>query len=539
VRLKQAHWTLPAECYKIKNEGGESAPNSFAENDEALKTLIIPLRRHSRSVATIALASLLGLAGLFWWTRPLRSDNFVFYLPTTHDVIPIRTIGDTSYLPVVRILNLVGRVDALRESSDRLRLWYGETMLEVRAGNRKVTVNKISLTLSEPVRLVDGQWLVPADFLSLVLPRIVKEPVVYRSGDKRIFIGSTKPSTFTVHLGQIPEGARLRVEFTAPLTFQTASRDGKWILYLGNRVIEPLEQKFQFDNPYVSSLQFDDQDGVPKLILTPKAAGLDLLPTLEEGGETLRADVVKPGSSAAERTAGAEPAQSPAAAASASQGPGSPGGPALPSVSGLPLVVLDAGHGGADTGAQGQDGVVEKDLVAQYVVRVRTALLTTQKYRVILTRVGNADPDFDQRAIVADTARAAVFLSFHAGNLGFRTPRVAIYTYQPPEPSTFEAGPSGLRLVPWHEAQMLHLDQSKRLAQALQGQLANAFGTLPVSLEAAPVRVLRSVDAPAVAIEVGSLSPHLDATPLLDPEFQQRVSDAIVRALDVFTRRPS
>jgi N-acetylmuramoyl-L-alanine amidase len=509
---------------------------SVAKDGCKLKDLISAFRRHSRSAFTAGLGVLLGAGALLWWTRPLRSDNFVFYLPAARDVLRIRTLGETSYLPLVGVLNLVGKVDALRESSNKLSLWYGDNTLEVRDNNRNVTLNKASLKLAEPVRFVNGQWLVPVDFLSVVLPRLVKEPIEYRAGDKRIFIGSAKPATFAVRLESLANGARLRVEFTSPLTFQTAARDGKWILYLGNRAIEPLEQKFEFDNPYVSDLRFDDQDGVPKLILTPKTSGLDLYPALEEGGKVLRADILKPAAPATGQVTGPAAAQS----AEPGQAGGAEGPAALPQRPSLPVVVLDAGHGGSDSGAQGPDGVLEKDLVAQMVVRVRTSLLATQKYRVILTRMGDTDPDFDQRAIVADTAHAAVFISFHAGNLGFRSPRVAIYTFQPPGGgSTFDPLAPKPLLMPWNEAQMPHLSESQKLAQALEEQLSRLSEIQSGPIQPAPVRVLRSVDAPAIAIEVGSLAPNTDPAPLLDSQFQQKIAQAIVAALDAFERRAS
>jgi N-acetylmuramoyl-L-alanine amidase len=47
----------------------------------------------------------------------------------------------------------------------------------------------------------------------------------------------------------------------------------------------------------------------------------------------------------------------------------------------------------------------------------------------------------------------------------------------------------------------------------------------------APVRTLRSVNAPAVAIELGGLSPSEDATTLTNPSFQQQVAGAVVQAL--------
>ncbi|PYV11220.1 MAG: hypothetical protein DMG23_04930, partial [Acidobacteria bacterium] len=57
--------------------------------------------------------------------------------------------------------------------------------------------------------------------------------------------------------------------------------------------------------------------------------------------------------------------------------------------------------------------------------------------------------------------------------------------------------------------------------------------------QGAPVRVLRSVDAPAVAIEVGSLSPDASADALTTPEFQQQVAAAIAQALEDFQTKQS
>jgi N-acetylmuramoyl-L-alanine amidase len=374
------------------------------------------------------------------------------------------------------------------------------------------------------------------DFVSVVLPGMITGGVEYRAGDHRVFIGGAKPSTFSVHVSEIPNGARLRMEFTSPLTFQTAARDGKWILFLGEKPIQPLEQKFQFEGPYVRGLDFDDQDGIPKLIVTPATPGLDLFPVLEEGGKVLRADVVKP--SSPEQSAPSEAAQAPSPSpAPGSQPAAQEGLPSIPSQGSGRVVVLDAGHGGQDLGAEGQNGVVEKNLAAQIVMRVRATLLASHNYRVILTRVGDTDPDFNQRGLIANTAHAAFFISFHAGNLNFGTPRVAVYSYQPPDPSMFSAAAPRPLFVPWSAVQAYHLEQSARLAQAIRDQFAGAPGVLSSSPGAAPVRVLRNVDAPAVAVEVGSLAPNVDSSGLLAADFQQKVSTAVLEGLETFVKK--
>ena len=195
-------------------------------------------------------------------------------------------------------------------------------------------------------------------------------------------------------------------------------------------------------------------------------------------------------------------------------------------------MALDAGHGGDDTGAHSRDGVTEKDLVAQLVARVRLALLSTRKFQIVLTRTGDVNVTFEQRAVTANVATAAYFLTFHAGDLGGGSPRIAVYTYQPPGlrlPSP--GGEARPIFVPWNQVQEAYLDQSRQLAQTLQQGFAVIAGVTADLPTPAPVRTLRSVNAPAVAIEVGSLSPDNDAGPLTDPAFQLHLSDAIAEVL--------
>jgi N-acetylmuramoyl-L-alanine amidase len=195
-------------------------------------------------------------------------------------------------------------------------------------------------------------------------------------------------------------------------------------------------------------------------------------------------------------------------------------------------VALDAGHGGDDTGAHSRDGVTEKDLVAQLVARVRQALLSTRKFRVVLTRTGDVNVTFEQRAVTANTAAAAYFLTFHAGDLGGGSPRVAVYTYQSPGLASPSPGGGAKPLfVPWNQVQETYLDQSRQLAQTLQQDFAVLAGVTADLPTAAPVRTLRSVNAPGVAIEIGSLSPDYDAGSLTDPPFQLQLSSVVAEAL--------
>jgi len=491
-----------------------------------------------RRIRILILPGVLGLGLLFWPTRALQSDNFVFYLSNARQLLPLETIEGSKYLPLLQVLNLFGKLSGLQEKRKTLKIWFGKTQLELRQDERKVSVGKLSFSLVDPVRLSNGQWMVPVDFLIAVLPRLTHQTVEYQVGTNRIFIGDVKPCSFTVRLDQVGNGARLTVQFSDKVTVKTASINGKWVMFLGDRAVEPLEPSYHFSDPYLTELRFDDQDGVPKLILTPATGGLNFYPVLVEGGKVLLADVLKPPPVIAKQT----PPPAPSASAPAPAGPTSalPGvseeAPAAPLGPPLPVVVLDAGHGGEDTGARSRDGVLEKDLVAQLVARVRLALLSTQRFRILLTRTGDVNPSFEERTTAANLAGAAAFLTFHAGDLGTASPCIAVYTFKPPgppAPSTTNEEPHTL-FVPWVKVQQARLDESRRLALALQEQFALVPGATVDVPQADPVRALRSVNAPAVAIEIGRFVPESDAAPLTSPDFLQRLSTAVAQTLVSF-----
>jgi N-acetylmuramoyl-L-alanine amidase len=515
------------------------APKPRREGDEDLPAFLP--RRFSRPRLFFPAILVLGLAALFWPARELRSDNFIFYFPSKHHMLPLESVGGAKFLPLLQVLNMVGKVGGIQEKKNSLKVWFGPSQIELRPNDTKVHIEKANYHLSQPVHLSDGQWMVPVDFLTTVLPHLTHQAVEYQEGTNRIFVGDVKPASFTVRVDPIANGVRLTVQFTDKVAVRTASSNGKWIMFLGDHPMEPMEPSYHFQNSYLSELQYDDQDGVPKLILSPTSGGLNFYPMQAEGGKILLADVLRPPPPTAQ-TLPLQPTPQPAPASGlptpegptpqvAEESPAAPPGPPLP------VVALDAGHGGTDNGGHSHDGVLEKDLVLQYVARVRSALLATAKYRVVLTRTADMSVGSEQRALVANISGAIYFLSFHAGDLGTASPRITIFTFQPPT-ATVPAEPDAAlpAFVPWGQAQEARQGQSRQLALALQQQFA-LMNAVEVDLPAtAPVRTLRSVNAPAVAIELGGLAAAEDATALTNPGFQQQVAAAVVQALASFEK---
>jgi N-acetylmuramoyl-L-alanine amidase len=170
----------------------------------------------------------------------------------------------------------------------------------------------------------------------------------------------------------------------------------------------------------------------------------------------------------------------------------------------LAVVILDPAHGGADPGARGSTGIAESDVVLSYARLVRISL-EAQGLRVILTRQANDGPSFDDRSKLANAQRGAVFITLHVSSTG-QPGTVRVYSLPQMTVAQGAANAPRTGLLPWDRAQFNFVDQSRRLAELIQIQMAQRFrGSSETPFEA-PVRQLRTVGAPAVAIEVSSVS---------------------------------
>ena len=197
---------------------------------------------------------------------------------------------------------------------------------------------------------------------------------------------------------------------------------------------------------------------------------------------------------------------------------------------GLNIVVLDPAHGGTDTGARGTGGIRESEIVLQFALQVRRAL-EAQGFQVIQTRMANENPSFDDRSAMANAQIGAVFVSLHVSSTGLPgTVRVYVNSDLP--------GTSGARqasgLIPWDRAQAPFLVLSHKLADFVQGNLAVRFRGSPSSAQASAIRQLRTTAAPAIAVEISSVSVNDRAD--LD-RMAPGVADAIARGITDF--RPS
>jgi N-acetylmuramoyl-L-alanine amidase len=184
------------------------------------------------------------------------------------------------------------------------------------------------------------------------------------------------------------------------------------------------------------------------------------------------------------------------------------------------VVVLDAAHGGDDTGGHLSGGQLEKAYTLALSVRLRS-LLAARGIQVVTTRESDATVDANKRAEIANHAQARACLSLHASESGSGIHLFAS-SLTPAQPTRF---------VAWKTAQAASVTRSLALAGVLNSALLHAG--MSVTLGRTTLPALDSMTCPAVAVEVSPERSTLQeiSAGLDDKNYQARVAAALAAAL--------
>ena len=159
------------------------------------------------------------------------------------------------------------------------------------------------------------------------------------------------------------------------------------------------------------------------------------------------------------------------------------------------LVVIDPAHGGSDLGSRFSAPSNEKDITLAFARRLRNEL-QAQNIPARLLRDSDVQLTTEQRAIAANTAQPAIFISIHAG-----LPSNGVRVFTALLQEKVSGAKNGL-FVPWETAQAVSLERSREIA----AKLVNEFrrNGIAASVQSAPLSPLNSVAAPAIALELAT-----------------------------------
>jgi N-acetylmuramoyl-L-alanine amidase len=211
-------------------------------------------------------------------------------------------------------------------------------------------------------------------------------------------------------------------------------------------------------------------------------------------------------------------------------------------------IVVDAGHGGHDTGTIGPNGLMEKDLVLDVALRLGRLLETRLGADVIYTRDDDTFIPLETRTAVANEHQADLFISVHANSSPDPSAR-GIETYY----LNFTSNPDALEVAARENAvseksifelQDLvkkitlkeKIEESRELAsdvqQSLYSGLAGKHSTLrDRGVKKAPFVVLIGANMPSILAEISFVSNPTDAAKLETPEYRDKIAESLYKGI--------
>ena len=211
-------------------------------------------------------------------------------------------------------------------------------------------------------------------------------------------------------------------------------------------------------------------------------------------------------------------------------------------------IVIDAGHGGHDTGTIGPNGLLEKDLVLDVARRLGRLLEARLGAEVVYTRRDDTFVPLETRTAIANREQADLFISVHANSSRDPDAR-GVETYylnftSSPEALEVAARENAVSEKSIHELQDLvkkialkeKIDESREFASDVQDSLygglsLHSAGVRNRGVKKAPFIVLIGANMPSILAEISFVSNPTDERKLEGSEQRQRIAESLYRGV--------
>ena len=181
------------------------------------------------------------------------------------------------------------------------------------------------------------------------------------------------------------------------------------------------------------------------------------------------------------------------------------------------LLVLDAGHGGRDTGARGS--LIDEKVVNLAVTLKAGELLKQKGIRVEYARIDDSYVGLEERSSIANNLNAAVFLSIHCNSIAASGPcGTETYFYAPlTDPNLF-----------------VQRDERSQLATLLQAELTRNLQRTNRGVKEGNLSVLRNSQMPSALVEMAFISNASEQALLMQDDFRNLAAQSIANAVEQF-----
>jgi N-acetylmuramoyl-L-alanine amidase len=362
-----------------------------------------------------------------------------------------------------------------------------------------------------------------------------------------------------------PDYTRITLESAQPVAHKyfTLSNPERLVIDLegveAGEALAALAGQLSADDSYIGAIRVGlNRPGVMRLVLDLKAPvkpSVFQLQPLGQYGHRLVVDLY-PAQANPAQTADAA-ATPPAAATPATPEPAKP---AAPQYVRLITVAIDAGHGGEDPGASGANGSHEKDITLALARKLKQKIDAQDNMHAVLIRDGDYFVPLGQRVVKARALKADLFMSIHAdafikpharGSSVFAlsengaTSVAARWLAKRENDADLIGGANVDVKDPFLKRTLIDLSQtatindSLKLGHAVLKEIGGVNTLHKGEVEQAGFAVLKAPDIPSILIETAFISNPEEEKRLNDPNYQDKLVDAIVEGVkDYFDKHP-
>jgi N-acetylmuramoyl-L-alanine amidase len=439
--------------------------------------------------------------------------------------------GEVELVPLGALLGGLG-VSQAPDQKGGLTLRFEGRQVTLYQDKSLASVSGDLRLLSSNVVVENGRWLVPIDSVARILGPLLKQRVDYRSNQRALLLGNVSLPRVNVGTAVSGDGVRVVLEASEKVPFRVQQEAGRVTVAVGRDVIDvPQAQAERLTGGIVDLVQFTG--GRENVFTITLGRRFHTLQQQEQDGRLVLDFLPAPVGTASAAPGAATPPPPP---------------PVLPGA-GPRTIIIDPGHGGAEVGAKGPGGTLEKDVTLAIARKVRAGLTNGLGLQAFLTRDRDQEVALDDRAALANNYKADLFISIHANasrSQGARGSEVYFLSYQAADDESrriaaLEGGAvtevpgaapsSDLALILWDMAQAEHLEESSALASRVQEELASVTGSEARGVKQAPFRVLVGAAMPAILVEVAFISNAEEEKLLMSDAYQSRIAAAVVKGV--------
>jgi N-acetylmuramoyl-L-alanine amidase len=418
---------------------------------------------------------------------------------------------------------------------DRGTLTVQTRTAEFVRGQTRATVEGQAIALDAAARVVGTSWLVSRDFLGKGLPRLAPGVSIAAVAEARKPVAKAVQGAVPLEelrYRSYPTFTRIVIETGGRLAYAVVATDQEVRvrlpgLSLGRSRVE------EIGDGLVQEVRLEPVGDAAVLRVLLEGQAGEIKHTVLQDPYRLVLDVYRP----RESTGGGEPGR---------------GG-----MQPLRLVVLDAGHGGHDSGAMGPNGVMEKDVVLDVTRRVARMVEGGLGVKVVLSRDSDVFVPLRERTNFANKQGADLFVSIHA-NAHPQAVSEGVETYflsseasdnaarqvaatennvvQLESPASRRQGDM-LKSILWDLAQSEFQEESSFMAETVQDSMSKSLNLVSRGVKQAGFYVLGGAAMPAILIEVGFLTNRKEEKKLATPEYREALARAIYAGLAEYKRR--